>query len=276
MTTSSSRRVIKSGKENEVKRFVPPVQISVRPPEPGTPAAEAGKNDSLRPRVSMGYETDSVLESGRIVEGAKEEARHVLMRANKVAEDILRDARKQAEEMRKNAIEEGYRSGYEEGREDGLKRADEEHGRVLRQMEEQFRSDMQQALNSVDVAKERCLKTYLGELKDCSVAVAEKVIHISLKSSGEIIKRMIIAETEKLKKAAWVKIYMEKSDYDMMLNADGDVISELTKLSDNIKFVVMEKEDRGNCIIEMPDEIVDIGVDTQLENIREIISNIRI
>jgi flagellar assembly protein FliH len=53
------------------------------------------------------------------------------------------------------------------------------------------------------------------------------------------------------------------------------VVSELAKLSDNIKFVVMDKESSGNCIIEMPDEIVDISVDTQMDNIREILGNIR-
>ena len=42
----------------------------------------------------------------------------------------------------------------------------------------------------------------------------------------------------------------------------------MAKLSDNIKFVVMDKESSGNCIIEMPDEIVDISVDTQMDNIR--------
>ena len=106
--------------------------------------------------------------------------------------------------------------------------------------------------------------------------MAEKVIHISLKSSGEVIKRMIISETERLKKTAWVKIYMEKTEYEMMMQADADIISELSRLSDNIKFIVMDKEDSGNCIIEMPEEIIDISVDTQLENIKEILQNIRV
>ena len=61
----------------------------------------------------------------------------------------------------------------------------------------------------------------------------------------------------------------------MIAEADADVVSELAKLSDNIKFVVMDKESSGNCIIEMPDEIVDISVDTQMDNIREILGNIR-
>ena len=56
---------------------------------------------------------------------------------------------------------------------------------------------MEQAMASIGQAKEKSLRNYLEELKDCSVAIAEKVIHISLRSSGEVIKRMLVAETEK-------------------------------------------------------------------------------
>ena len=97
-----------------------------------------------------------------------------------------------------------------------------------------------------------------------------------IKSCGEVIKQMIVAATEKLKKTAWVKIYIDKYDYDMMMAADADVLEELSHLSDNIKFIVMDKEEDGSCIIEMPEEIVDISVNTQIENIRDILENIRI
>ncbi len=135
---------------------------------------------------------------------------------------------------------------------------------------------MRQALRSVDIAKENCLKTYLEELKDCAIAIGEKVIHISLKSSGEVIKKMIVSATEKLKKTAWVKIYIDKCDYDMMMESDADILDELSHLSDNIKFIVMDKEEQGNCIIEMPEEIVDVSVNTQIENIKDILENVRV
>ena len=86
---------------------------------------------------------------------------------------------------------------------------------------------------------------------------------------------MILAETERMNKVAWVKIYMEKTDYEMMMQTDADVIGELSRLSDNIKFIVMEKEQSGSCIIELPNEIIDISVDTQMENMREILGSIR-
>ena len=84
---------------------------------------------------------------------------------------------------------------------------------------------------------------------------------------------MIEAETEKLQKTDWVKIYMEKEDYETMVQADGHLAEKLSRLSDNVKFIVMEDGKCGSCIIEMPDGIIDMSVDTQLENIHRLVEN---
>ena len=89
----------------------------------------------------------------------------------------------------------------------------------------------------------------------------------------EVISRMIEAETEKLQKMDWVKIYMEKEDYETMVQADGHLAEKLSRLSDNVKFIVMEDGKCGSCIIEMPDGIIDMSVDTQLENIHRLVDN---
>lgn len=281
MTTLSSKGIVHPGSEVEVQKFVPPLQIgtSLKKENEDGRSGEASRRTGDESPGNWGpasREDTAFREVTRMVEGAKQEARQLMMKSNAMAEEILSEAWRKADQAKEEAAREGYQSGYEDGFKTGMEQAAKEHGQAMEKQLEQFRLDMEKALSSVDEAKEQCIRTYLEELKDCSVSVAEKVIHISLKSSGEVIKRMIIAETEKLKKTAWVKIYMERDDYEMMLEADADVIGELSRLSDNIKFIVMDKENRGNCIIEMPEQIVDISVDTQLENIKEILQNIRI
>lgn len=266
MRTLSCKHVIKSADDSGVQQFVPPVH---RPLEKKAPAADEKKRQT-------GHGNPGQQQMMRSTYAAEEESQAILEKANEMAGEILRNARKEAEKMKNSALEEGFREGLEQGLREGLIKADEEQNRLAAARQEEFKNSLKEALRAVEEARDKCLRKYLDELKDCAVAVAEKVIRISLKSSGEIIKRMIIAETDKLKKTAWVKIYMEKSDYDMMMETDADIVNELTKLSNNIKFVVMEKENRGNCIIEMPEEIVDISVDTQLDNIKEILGNIRI
>ena len=38
----------------------------------------------------------------------------------------------------------------------------------------------------------------------------------------------------------------------------------------------MDKEEQGTCIVELPGEIIDISVPTQLENIKDIINNAKV
>lgn len=274
MITSSSSCIIKPGAGIEIKKFQPPVQTETvsgrRDGSNKEPENASSRGGSVRPAPPS-----STSEIPDAMEESREEAQRIVLKANQIAADILKEAGKQAEQLKKTAIEEGCREGYEQGYREGREQAGREQEEFLKKQEDEFRSSMERALAAIDQAKEKNVRNFLEELKDCSIAIAEKVIHISLRSSGEVIKRMLIAETEKLRKTAWVKIYMEKTDYDMMLEADANVVSELARLSDNIKFVVMDKEDSGNCIIEMPEEIVDISVDTQMENIREILGNIR-
>lgn len=281
MTILSSKGIIHPDKTVSVEKFLPPQTYQERPEKEEQDEKTARNTRPLSGVSSKNWRPESQEEAAfrevtRMVEGARHEAKQLMLKSNEMAEEILREAKEKAEQVREDASREGYRSGYEEGFQAGVDKAVKEHGEAMGKQLEEFRQDMEKALSSVDGAKEQCIRTYLEELKDCSVAVAEKVIHISLKSSGEVIKRMITAETEKLKKTAWVKIYVERADYEMMMEADADIIGELSRLSDNIKFIVMDKENRGNCIVEMPEEIIDISVDTQLENIKEILQNIRI
>ena len=101
--------------------------------------------------------------------------------------------------------------------------------------------------------------------------MAEKVIHVSLKSSDEIIKRMILSATEKLKRREWVQIYVADCDIKGVSQSDPMLAAALSSLSDHIKIVPMREAEAGTCIVEMPDEIIDASASTQLENIRSVI-----
>ena len=125
-------------------------------------------------------------------------------------------------------------------------------------------------------AKALSMEQYMDDLKAVTITIAEKIIQTSLKSSGEIIKRMIVSATDKLKKTEWVKIYIDRFGYEKLLEVDSVLAAELSHLSDNIKIIVMDKEEIGSCIVEVPEEIIDLSVSTQLENIKDIINNARL
>lgn len=195
-----------------------------------------------------------------------------LKEANKKAKKILDDAREQAELLREQAYEEGKTQGYEEG----TKMAYEEHRAALNKEIRELQRNIADVVQSVGLEKEKIIESSIDELKKISLAVAEKIIQTSLQSSEEIIKRMILAATDKMTKRQWAKIYITKCNTGISMDADAEFLERLAHLSDNIKIVTMDNSEEGTCIIELPDEIIDASVGTQLENIKDIINNARV
>ena len=64
-----------------------------------------------------------------------------------------------------------------------------------------------------------------------------------------------------------------KYDMDVMIEGDVEFLNTLSDLSSNVKIIKMENEEQGTCILELPDEIVDLSVNTQMANIRELLDN---
>ncbi len=288
MTISSSRHVIKqTGADNArvIEPYVPPVEVKLSIlkedkapvfPHYTSDGQPVGELSDTGPGQDLEMQEESLLKVQEKLEESAKEAEHLLEEAKAQADELLAQAKEHAEKEYEAAREAGYGAGYDAGYKEGLAKSLEAGRQELDEQLKAFDQDMRKAFKSVERAKERCIHEYLEELKDCVIAIGEKVIRISLRSSGEVIKQMIVSATEKLKKTTWVKIYINKCDYELMMEADADLIDELSHLSDNIKFIVMDKEDSGNCIIEMPEEIVDVSVNTQIENIKDILENVRV
>ncbi|SHJ30475.1 FliH/SctL family protein [Parasporobacterium paucivorans] len=204
------------------------------------------------------------------------ESEIVLLEAREKAGQILEEARAESEKIRSDAYEtaarEGHKSGYEQGRQEAY----EEHAKKLREDTNRLEEEIARAIEDMENKKALMMETHLNDLKNISVSIAEKIIKTSLSASEEIIKRMIISAADKLKKSQWAKIYISDSDSDRIVKGDAALIRELGKLSDNIKIIAMDGEEEGTCIIELPEEIIDASVNTQLENIRDILNNARL
>lgn len=203
---------------------------------------------------------------------ATEAANEIIAEAEKKAEQLLADARGQADILRQKA----FRDGYDEGRQEGTREAYEEQRKLLDEEVRQLQANAAEVINSVSIEKAKLLEQYVDDLKRISLAVAEKIIQTSLQSSGDIVKRMILAATDKITKKQWAKIYITKCDTGISMDVDTEFLDAMSKLSDNIKIITMDNGEEGTCIIELPDEIIDASVSTQLENIKDILNNVRV
>ena len=121
------------------------------------------------------------------------------------------------------------------------------------------------------MAREEVLRQSQDELLDLCIAVAEKVVRVSLKSSSEVIVRMIQTATERLKRQEWVHIYISGCDTKGMAQISPTLTTALGALSQHVKIIPMGDEEDGTCIVETPEEIIDASVSTQMSNIRDLL-----
>ena len=205
------------------------------------------------------------------VQYAQLQAELLLKKAREEAEALVADARAQAEreleEIRAGARDEGYRDGYAQGTAKAMDDAVRDRELTAQRMER----DVAAFLEKASLAREEMLRQTRDEMLDLCIAIAEKVVRVSLRSSSEIIVRMIQTATERMKRQEWVHIYIPGCDARGIAQISPALTTTLGGLSQHIKVVPMGDEEDGTCIIETPEEIIDASVSTQMSNIRDIL-----
>ncbi len=208
---------------------------------------------------------------------AQMQSEMILKDARVQAEEIIRQAEEQArqqiQEAQQRAAEQGYQDGFEQGVQQGTAKAMEESAQERKELAQRLSDEVEAFLDKANRALDRQLDDNMDDLRDLALAVAEKVICISLKSSSDVIGRMIQTAVDKRKRREWVHIYISECDAKRMTTLPPALTAALAELSDRVRIIPMADDEVGTCIIECPDEIIDASAATQIQNIREMLSH---
>ncbi len=209
---------------------------------------------------------------------AQIQAEQIIADAHRRAEAILDQARLEAELKAQELFETSRQSGLETGRAEGLAQGatqalQEGQRAQQRQGAEELAEDFDRFLERAGAALDRQLDENVDDLRDLAIAIAEKVVSVSLKSSSEVICRMIQTAIDKRKRREWAHIYIAECDAKHLSKVPASLMNALSALSDRVRIIPMADDEAGTCIIETPDEIVDASAATQMNNIRTLLSD---
>ena len=209
---------------------------------------------------------------------AQVQADQMLLEAKRQAEKNLGDARQEAQRHAEMLYEDARRNGWETGHAEGVSQGSaqalEENRRVCEEKIKALSEEVAQFLERANAALDRQMDENIGELRELAIAVAEKVIAVSLRSSSEVIGRMIQAAVDKRKRREWVRIHIAECDAKRMARLSPALTAALASLSSQVRIIPMADDEPGTCIIEMPDEIIDASAATQIHNIRSMLADI--
>ena len=204
---------------------------------------------------------------------AQIQAEQILADARRDADKILMQARDKAEQETQKVFAKAREEGYQEGYVAGMAQSAEESRRLREEQAVKLEEEIHRFMEHAGVALDRQMDQSVEDLRDLAMAVAEKVICVSLKSSADVIARMIQTAIDKRKKKEWVHIYIAECDAKRLTQLPASLTAALSALSDRVRIIPMADDESGTCIIEMPDEIVDASVSTQLSNLRTILND---
>ncbi len=268
---------------NKVKaepyRFPDAKDLEVSQPAPleefPDPEEETGPEDEggLDVRIDDGEPEPEPEAEETPISFAQIQAEQIMADARREADQLLAQARedadREAQQVFAQARENGYQDGYVQGMAQAGQEAAVEREEQAKRLEEEVHRFMEQAGYALD----RQMDQSVDDLRDLAMAVAEKVVCVSLKSSADVISRMIQTAIDKRKKKEWVHIYIAECDARRLSQMPASLTNALSALSDRVRIIPMADDESGTCIIEMPDEIVDASAATQLNNLRTILND---
>lgn len=239
--------------------------VSSPEPQPAESATEAGE-EQLSPEPPPEPKEPTPVDFAQI------QAEAILADAEREAKELLEkavaDAQAELEQLRKVAREDGYNMGFAQGVAEGRMQARQEREEQAAAQEREVQAFLKEAVR----ARDRILEDSKDDLKELALAIAEKVIRVSLRSSSGILIRMIESATAKRRRCEWVQIYIADCDARASAETIPELTQALSRLSERVRIIPMADDESGTCIIEMPDEIIDASVSTQMDTLRGIVT----
>ena len=262
----------------EEYQFVAAQDLNFGPEENEPPAEETDLELSPEEPIETEEEVqETAQEEVNPVNYAQIQSEMILEDARRQADEIIRLAHEQAEallqQVRAQAEEEGYQDGFREGTQQGLAKAMEENIQAREAQARRLEEDVEKFIRKAERMLDQQMDDNLEDLRDLALAVAEKIVCVSLKSSSDVIGRMIQTAVDKRKRREWVHIYIAECDAKRLTTLPAALTSALAELSDRVRIIPMADDEAGTCIIESPNEIIDASAATQMQNIREMLNN---
>jgi len=265
MRPTAEEYILTPAEELKVETDPPPQSEAPAGPEAAAPQPPAGEDAPPKPPEQPVPQTPidyAQIQAEAILEDARRDAQ-------RERDAAWEDFQKELEKVRQDARREGYDQGYAAGMAEGMRDA---RAQLEEMAGEQTRA-VEAFLEGAARARDRVLDESREELKDLALAIAEKVIRVSLKGSSDILRRMVESATEKKKRCEWAHIYVADCDVRGSASTIPELCNALRGISSRVRVVPMADDESGTCIIEMPDEILDASVSTQLGNIRDTLEN---
>lgn len=247
----------------EVKQMIPKAKPET-PPKVGEVV-----NDSS---AVLAEEKQKAIDRARLIlDEAQQEAAKIIEKGRQDAAVLYEEAQKTAEHLTQKAYDEAYQAGNDQGYEDGYNQG------FTKGYEEAYNDNkaageaLQKALHDFEEQRQDELVRSLDELKFLALEIAGKIVDERLKDDQDVYLRMIEKALETFRSYKWVDIYIGEEPQ-LAAYIESSLAERMAKSSKYLRVRMSEDKPVGYCTIETDAGVVDVSVQTQLEQIRDVLT----
>ncbi len=214
---------------------------------------------------------EAYTEKEKILKEALEESKQIINSANEYKSNMLLTVSQEMEEHRKKGFDSGHNEGYEKGKHLGFEEGKELAEKEIHKKNENLIAELCKQIYTVEESKDELIKKYEKDLIKLSVDIAEKIIRTKISQNDEIIKGILANAIKDYRNVEWLKIYLSSNDY-VTISTDKNIMQKLSQISEHVALEVISDAEDGELIIETSENLIDLGVNTQLSNLKSMIT----
>ncbi len=221
---------------------------------------------------------DALLEEARerydeIIENAMRKSEEIINSAYEKSEEILNDTHKRVQETFKNSENKGYEKGYKTGYEEGYAKGYDIGYKEGKNDSEILISQALKIKKEYIDKRNNLLKDTEKDLIQLVISVYEKVFYKKVEEDEEMIVSLILSGIDNLEISQKLTIIVSQEDYGI-IERSKDIILAKASLVDDIDIRVNSDMVKGDCILETSKGNVDVSIQTQLREIKDLLLTI--
>ncbi len=190
--------------------------------------------------------------------------------ADKTAEDakatvtaVIERANRECSVLKEKAKADGFKEGFDEGKRQSLEKC------------AKYIDAAAGLLSDINAHKDAYYLSNEKELRETVFMMVEKIVKAELKTSPELIERIIADAAKGFRNSDYIKISLADGEVSRKIKTDDKLIKEIIPYVKDIDIEILQDAEEGTVILDDNDEIVDASVPTQLDFLKEILKNTR-
>ncbi|MBQ8177061.1 MAG: hypothetical protein IJ035_08535 [Oscillospiraceae bacterium] len=202
-------------------------------------------------------------ERAEIIEQAKKEAAAITADTKAATMAVMEKAQNECVILKEQAKQEGYDEGYASGREESLEKY------------KKYIDASGKLLSEINSRKDAYYISNEDELRNTVFEMVKKITRAELVANPKVIEGIIAEAAKNFRNSDYIKITLAEDELTERFRTDEKLIKELIPFISEIEIEFDDEAEEGTVILDNGSEIVDAGIPTQLDFLKEILNNTR-